>query len=121
MIIWLRSRPHDNTWLYLQIKNSIERDVGLVDHCDFVKELLEFLDFLYSRKEQVHQMFDVYIQFFRAAQKVEFITSYFMWLKWLKKTVAELALLLPFSSDVKVKKIQREKMTVTRFLNGLLP
>ena len=83
-----------------------------------MKELLEFLDFLYSRKEQVHQMFDVYIQFFRAAQMVEFITSYFM---WLKKTVAELALLLPFSSDVKVKKIQREKMTVTRFLNGLLP
>lgn len=56
---------HD-TRLYHQIKNSIESDVGLVDHCDFEKELLEFLDFLYSRKEEVHQTFDVYMQFFRA-------------------------------------------------------
>ncbi|XP_038898187.1 uncharacterized protein LOC120085933 [Benincasa hispida] len=108
---------HDDARLYLQIKNSIESEVvGLVDHCDFVKELLEFLEFLYSGKEHVYRMFDVYMQFFRVEQKVEFVTSYFM---RLKKTAAELALLLPYSLDVKVQQAQREKMTVMIFLNGL--
>ena len=45
---WLRDDVH----LYLQIKNSIESEIiGLVDHCESVKELWEFLDFLYSGKE----------------------------------------------------------------------
>ena len=53
---WFR----EDARLYLQIKNSIESDIiGLVDHCEFVKELLEFLDFLYSGKEQVHRMLEV--------------------------------------------------------------
>lgn len=112
---WLR----DDARLYLQIKNSIESEIiGLVDHCESVKELLEFLDFLYSGKEQVHRMFEVCMQFFRAEQKAESVTSYFM---RLKKIIAELGLLLPFSPDVKVQQVQREKMAVMIFLNGLLP
>ncbi|KAA0032880.1 putative Polyprotein [Cucumis melo var. makuwa] len=47
----------------------------------------------------------------------EFVTNYFM---RLKKITAELALLLPFSPDVKVQQAQREKMVVMIFLNGLL-
>ncbi|KAL4032882.1 hypothetical protein IC575_005965 [Cucumis melo] len=112
---WLR----DDARLYLQIKNSIESEIiGLVDHCEFVKELLEFLGFLYSGKEQVHRMFEVCMQFFRAEQKAESVTNYFM---RLKKITAALALLLPFSPDVKVQQAQREKMAVMIFLNGLLP
>ena len=43
---------HDDARSYIQIKNFIDRDVvGLIDHCDFVKELLELLDFLYSEKK----------------------------------------------------------------------
>lgn len=42
---------HDDAQLYIQIKNYIESDVGLVDNCDSVKEHLEFLDFLYSEKK----------------------------------------------------------------------
>jgi len=112
---WLRDDAH----LYLQIKNSIESEIiGLVDHCESVKELLEFLEFLYSGKEQVHRMFEVCMQFFRAEQKAESVTSYFI---RLKKITAELGLLLPFSPDVKVQQAQREKMAVMIFLNGLLP
>ena len=112
---WLR----DDARLYLQIKNSIESEIiGLVDHCESVKELLEFLDFLYSGKEQVHRMFEVCMPFFRAEQKAESVTSYFM---RLKKIIVELGLLLPFSPDVKVQQVQREKMAVMIFLNGLLP
>ena len=46
--------------------------IGLVDHCESVKELLEFLDFLYPGKEQVHRMFEVCMQFFSAKRKVSF-------------------------------------------------
>ena len=92
---WLR----DDARLYLHIKNAIESDIiWLVDHCESVKELLEFLDFLYSGKEQVHRMFEVFMHFSRAEQKAESVTSYFM---RLKKITAELGLLLPFSPDVK--------------------
>ncbi|TYK07903.1 putative Polyprotein [Cucumis melo var. makuwa] len=84
----------DNAHLYLQIKNSIES------------------------KEQVHRMFEVCMQFFRVEQKTEFVTSYFM---RLKKITVELALLLPFSPDVKVQQAQREKMAVMILLNRLLP
>ena len=75
---WLRNDAR----LYLQIKNSIESEIiGLVDPCESIKDLLEFLDFLYLSKEQVHKMFEVCMQFFRVEQKVESVTSYFMWLK----------------------------------------
>ena len=88
----------------------------MVDHFESVKELLEYLDFLYLGKEQVHRMFEVCMQFFCAEQKAESVTSYFM---RLKKITVELGLLLPFSSDVKCQQAQREKMTVMIFLNGL--
>ncbi|TYK29397.1 Retrovirus-related Pol polyprotein from transposon TNT 1-94 [Cucumis melo var. makuwa] len=63
-------------------------------------------------------MFEVCMKFFHVEQKVESVTNYFM---RLKKITAELALLLPFSPDVKVQQAQREKMVVIIFLNGLLP
>ncbi|KAA0033068.1 gag-pol polyprotein [Cucumis melo var. makuwa] len=89
---WLR----DDARLYLQIKNSIESEIiGLVK-----SKYIECL------------------RFFRAEQKAESVTNYFM---RLKKITAALALLLPFSPDVKVQQAQREKMVVTIFLNGLLP
>ena len=61
---------HDDTWLYIQIKNSIESEVvGLVNHCDSVNELLEFLESLYSIKEQVNRMYEVCTIFFHVEQK----------------------------------------------------
>ncbi|KAA0032311.1 putative Polyprotein [Cucumis melo var. makuwa] len=58
---WLR----DDARLYLQIENSIENEIiGLVDHCESIKELLEFLDFLYSSKELVHRMFEMVVMIF---------------------------------------------------------
>ena len=89
----------------------------MVDHCKSVKYLLEFLDFLYSGKEQVYRMFEVCMQFFHAEQKVESVTSYFM---YLKKIIAELSLLLPFSLDVKVQQAQREKMAIMIFFEWTL-
>ncbi|VFQ60815.1 unnamed protein product, partial [Cuscuta campestris] len=43
--VWLR----DDARLFLQIRNSIDGDVlGLVGHCETVKDLMEYLEFLYS-------------------------------------------------------------------------
>ena len=42
-----KAQLHDDAD-FIQIKSSIKSEfVGLVDHYDFVKELLEFLEFLY--------------------------------------------------------------------------
>ncbi|KAK4269805.1 hypothetical protein QN277_022914 [Acacia crassicarpa] len=40
--------------LFLQIQNSIESDLlPLVSHCNTVKELITYLEFLYSRKGNI--------------------------------------------------------------------
>ena len=45
--------------LYLQICNSVDDEViGLINHCEFVKELMDYLEFLYSRKGNVSQIFE---------------------------------------------------------------
>ena len=44
----------------LQIRNSIDSEViGLINHCEFVKELMDYLEFLYSRKGNVSRIFEV--------------------------------------------------------------
>ena len=46
--------------LYLQIRNSIDSEViSLINHYEFVKELMDHLEFLYSGKGNVSQIFDV--------------------------------------------------------------
>ncbi|KAK9697608.1 hypothetical protein RND81_08G048400 [Saponaria officinalis] len=97
---WLR----DDARLFLQIRNSIYNEViGLVNHCEFVKELMDYLEFLY-------------FAFYRVEKKDQPFINYFM---EFKKTYNELNILLPFSSDVKVQQRQREKMTVMSFIAGL--
>ena len=49
--------------LYLQIRNSIDSEViSLINHCEFVKELMDYLEFLYSGKGNVSQIFDVLVE-----------------------------------------------------------
>ena len=53
--------------LYLQIRNSIDNEViGLINHCEFVKEIMDCLEFLYSRKGNVSRIFEVCKAFHRA-------------------------------------------------------
>ena len=64
--------PNDNTrklWmqddarLFLQIKNSINSDiVGLLSHCEFVKELMDYLDFFYFGKVRSKVLYPVQVQ-----------------------------------------------------------
>ena len=91
----------DDARLFLQIKNSINSDiVGLLSHCQFVKELMDYLDFLYSRKENVSWMHDVLNAFHCPENGAKSLTAYFM---DFKKVYEELNALMPFNPNVKVQ------------------
>ena len=117
--------PNDNTrklWmqddarLFLQIKNSINSDiVGLLSHCEFVKELMDYLNFLYSRKENVSWMYDVLNAFHCLENGAKSLTAYFM---DFKKVYEELNALMPFNPNVRVQQAQREQMVVMSFLSS---
>ena len=112
---WLR----EDARLFLQIRNSIDSEViSLINHCEFVKELMEYLEFLYSGKGNISRIYEVCQAFYRAEKQDKSIMTYFM---DFKKTYEELNLLLPFSSDVKVQQTQREQMAIMSFLAGLSP
>ena len=112
---WLR----DDAGLFLQIRNSIDSEViGLINYCEFVKELMDYLDFLYSGKGNISKIYEVCKSFYHAEKQDRSLTTYFM---DFKKTYEELNVLLPFSPDVKVQQAQREKMVVMSFLAGLPP
>lgn len=94
---WMR----DDARLFLQIRNSIDSEiVGLLNHCEFVKELMDYLEFLYSGKGNMSRMYDVCKAFYRAEKEAKSLTTYFM---DFKKTYEELNVLLPFSTNIKVQ------------------
>ena len=52
--------------LFIQIRNSIDNKVlSLVNHCEFVKELMDYLEFVFSGKGNVSCIFDVCKTFYR--------------------------------------------------------
>ena len=112
---WLR----DDARLFLQIRNSIDHEVvSLINHCEYVKKLMEYLEFLYSGKGNLSRVYEVCKQFYRPEQNDQSLQSYFM---NFKKMYEELNVLLPFSADIRVQQSQREKMAIMSFLAGLNP
>ena len=89
---------------------------GKVNHCEFVKELMEYLEFVYFGIGNIPRIFDVSIAFYRTEKQDRSLTKLFM---DYKKTYEELNTLLPFSPYVKVQQAQWEKMTVIGFLIAL--
>ena len=87
--------------LFLQIQNSINNEViGLINHYEFVKELKEYLDFLYSENGNVSCIYELCKAFYRTEKHDRSLTSYFM---DFKRTYEELNMLLPISPDVKIQ------------------
>ena len=61
--MWLR----EDARLFLQIRNSIDSDVtSLINHCELVNELMDYLDFLYSGKGNISRIYEVCKAFYRA-------------------------------------------------------
>ncbi|KAK2985083.1 hypothetical protein RJ640_022961 [Escallonia rubra] len=113
--LWLR----EDARLCLQIRNSIDSEIlGLINHCEFVKELMDYLEFLYSGKCNISRIYDVCRAFYRPEKETKTLTAFFM---DFKKTYEELNILLPFSKDIKVQQAQREQMAAMSFLGALPP
>ena len=107
----------DDARLFLQICNSIDGKVfTLMNHCKFVKELMEYLEFVYYGKGNISRIVDVCSAFYSTEKQDLSLTKLFM---DYKKTYEELNTLLPFSLDVKVHKDQWEKMAMMGFLATL--
>ena len=86
--------------LFIQIRNSIDSKVlGFVNHREFVKELMNYLEFVFSRKGNVSRIFDVCKTFYQSEKQDQSLTIFFM---AYKKINEELNMLMPFSPDVKV-------------------
>ncbi|GJZ41481.1 polyprotein [Tanacetum coccineum] len=112
---WLQN----DAWLFLMIRNSIEPSVvPLLDHCEYVKELIDYLDFLYSGQKNISRIYSVCKAFHHGEQQDLSLTAYVM---EFKKMYEELNYLLPISADVKVMQKQREQIAVMSFLTGLRP
>ena len=57
----------EDACLFIQICNFIDIKVlGLVNHCEFVKELMDYLEFVFSGKGNVSCIFDVCKAFYRS-------------------------------------------------------
>ena len=103
--------------LYLHICNSIDSEViDLINHCEFVKNLMDYLEFLYFGKGNVSRIFEVCKAFHRPVKQDRSLTAHFM---EFKKMYEELNMLLPFSAIIKVQQTQREQMAVMSFLASL--
>ena len=52
--------------LLIQIRNSIDNKVlGLVNHCEFVKELMNYLEFVFFGMRNASRIFDACKEFYR--------------------------------------------------------
>ena len=90
--------------LFIQIRNSINSKVlGLINHYEFVKKLMVFLEFVFSEKGNVSRIFDVCKAFYRSEKQDQSLTQFFM---AHKKIYEELNMFMSFSSDVKVQQSQ---------------
>ena len=56
--------------LFIKIRNSIDNKVlGLVNHREFVKELMDYLEFVFSGKGNVFCIFDMCKTFYRSEKQ----------------------------------------------------
>ena len=86
--------------LFLQIRNFINSKVlSQNNHYEFVKELMDYLEFMFFGNGNIYHIFDVCKAFYRSEKHDQYLMEFFM---DYKKTYEELNMLLPFSPDVKV-------------------
>ena len=65
----------EDALLFIQIRNSIDNNVlGLVNNCEFVKELMGYLEFMFSGKGNVYRIFDLCKAFYRSEKQDQSLT-----------------------------------------------
>ena len=89
--------------LFIQIRNSIDSKVlGLVNHCKFVKELMGYLEFVFSRKGNVSCIFDMCKAFYRSEKHDQSLIEFFLPTKRYMKSLICLCPLVQMSKFSKV-------------------
>ncbi len=84
--------------MFLQIQNSISSEViSLYNHCEFVKNMMDYLEFLYSGKGNISCTYEVCKAFYRVEKQDKSLTAYFM---DFKRVYEELNILMSFNLDV---------------------
>ena len=64
--------------LFIQIRNSIDSKVlSLINHCEFVKELMDYLEFVFSGMGNVSCIFDVCKAFYRSEKQDQSLIEFF--------------------------------------------
>ena len=82
------------------IRNSIDGKVlTLINHCEFVKELMEYLEFVYFGKGNISRILMYVEPFIALRNKIGLSWNS----SWTIKRHEELNTLLPFRPDVKVQ------------------
>ena len=65
----------EDACLFIQIRNSIDKKVlGLVNHCEIIKELMDYLEFVFSGNGNVSRIFDVCKAFYRSEKQDQSLT-----------------------------------------------
>ncbi|XP_065860505.1 uncharacterized protein [Euphorbia lathyris] len=103
--------------LFNQIQNTLDPTVDdVVTHCETVKELWEYLEFLYANKKDVSHLHMLLLRIYRAEQKNRSLLQYYT---EVKQTYEEENNMFPIVSDVKQMQAQKERVVVQCFLAGL--
>ena len=72
----------DDACLFLQIRNFIDGKVlTLINHCEFVKELMDYLEFVYFGKRNISRIFDLCRAFYRSKKQDRSLTEYLWTIK----------------------------------------
>lgn len=69
----------EDAHLFLHIRNSVDSEaLGLINHCKFVKELMDYLEFPYFGKGNISSVFDVCKAFYQFEKHDRSFMAYFM-------------------------------------------
>lgn len=91
---WLRYDAR----LWLQIYNPNDKSTnGMINHCEFVKELVEYLECLYSLKDNISWICEVCKAFNKAKKESQSLTTS------CKKTCENLNMLMPLNEYTKTQ------------------
>ena len=102
--------------LFIQIPNSIDSKVlGLVNHCEFVKELMDYLELVFSGKGNVSHIFDVCKAFYRSEKQDQSLTEFFMAYKKIHD-MKSLIYLCPLVHMSKFNKVNENRWQLWDFL-----
>ena len=100
--------------LFIQIRNSIDSKVpSLVNHCEFVKELMDYLEFVFSGKGNVSRIFDMCKAFYRLQKQDQSLTE-FLWPT--KRYMKSLICLYPLVQMSKFSRVNENRWQLWDFL-----